>query len=334
MTSEPHGPLVERYDAALFDLDGVVYLGPAPVPGAVEGLEQLRERGTSIGFVTNNAARSPEHVVDHLRELGITAQLSDVVTSAQACARLMATELPAGATVLVTGTSALADEIRAVGLSVVDGIDPVPNAVVQGYDPTMSQPRLDQAGFAIQRGARWFATNTDATRPTDQGLVPGAGAQIATVQAAVAVQPTVAGKPYAPLMNETVRRLAAARPIFVGDRLDTDIEGAVGVGMDSLMVFTGAHGKADLAAAGPQSRPTHLGWDLRALLDPVPEQTWHSTDTVQVGEQTARVLDGVVTLDRVPTDRAAQLHALQAVLQLLWAGHGGEAALDQLTLIP
>ncbi len=326
--------LIDGYDAALFDLDGVVYLGPAPVPGAAQGLAQLRQDGCAVGFVTNNAARTPEHVVDHLRELGIQAEVADVVTSAQACARLAADQLPAAATVLVTGTAALAAEVAAVGLTVVDEIDPVPAAVIQGYDPTMAQPRLDQAGFAIQRGARWYATNTDANRPTDQGLVPGAGAQVATVAAAVTVAPIVAGKPCAPLMHETVRRLGAAHPIFVGDRLDTDIEGAVGVGMDSLMVLTGAHGKHDLAAAEPGMRPTHLGWDLRALLQPALVAHWTNGDQVQVGEQIARLISGQVVLDQVPADRDQQVAALWAILQLIWTGRDGAHALTQLTLIP
>lgn len=321
--------LIDAYDAALFDLDGVVYLGPSPVDGAAEGLDALRARGVAVGFVTNNAARSAASVAEHLEHLGVHATAVDVVTSAQACARLMAEQLPSGATVLVTGTEALADEIRAVGLTVVDDWEAQPAAVVQGYDPQMTQPRLDACGFAIQRGARWFATNTDSTRPTDKGLVAGAGSQIASVRAAVTVDPTVAGKPCTPLMEETVRRLDAERPIFVGDRLDTDVEGALAVGMDSLFVFTGAHGKHDLAAAHDRARPTAIGHDLRALLAPARVATSEG-DAVRCGGAVARVHDGVVSVETPGEDRESQLDALWAILQLAWQGHDATDALAQL----
>src|SRR3954452_18411886 len=94
-------PLVDGYDAALFDLDGVVYLGPEPVPGAAAGVARLRERGTPLGYVTNNAARTPEEVAAHLRELGIAADTADVVTSAQAGAHLLQKRFGPGARVLV-----------------------------------------------------------------------------------------------------------------------------------------------------------------------------------------------------------------------------------------
>lgn len=338
MTPGGSGPeslaLVDSYDAALFDLDGVVYLGPAPVEGAAEGIAALRDRGVHVGFVTNNAARRPEHVAEHLRDLGVVCTIDDIVTSAQACARLMANDLPAGATVLVVGTPALAAEIEAVGLVPVASFQEAPAAVVQGYDPTMTQPRLDDACFAIQRGARWYATNTDATRPTDMGLVPGAGSQIQAVRNAVTVDPIVAGKPFTPLMHETVRRLRAGHPVFVGDRIDTDIMGAVAVGMDSLFVFTGAHGKADLARADATGRPTHLGWDLRALLDP-PRPVSRSAASAGCGDAVARIEQGQVVLDVVPLERPGQLDALRACLHLVWEdGADGMRALDALTLIP
>ncbi|WP_022909927.1 HAD-IIA family hydrolase [Aestuariimicrobium kwangyangense] len=326
-------PLIDDYDAALFDLDGVVYLGPQPVEGASEGIAALRERGVHVGFVTNNAARTPQHVVDHLVQLGIPADVADVVTSAQAVARLMADELPEGSLVLVTGTAALAAELTAVGLTTTQNWRDEPVAVVQGYDPDMTQARLDGACFAIQRGARWYASNTDATRPTDQGLVPGAGSQVASVRVAVEIDPVVAGKPCAPLMHETVTRLGAGRPIFVGDRLDTDIEGANGVDMESLFVFTGAHGKADLAGADVHHRPTHIGHDLRALLAPARTLTTGS-DSATCGHITARVTNGRVHLDQPGTTPDEQLDALWAVLALVWEGADGTEALAALDLIP
>lgn len=335
-TLRPMADLVSGYDAALFDLDGVVYLGPEPVPGAADGLAALRSRGVQVAFVTNNAGRSPQAVVDHLTHLGIDASLADVVTSAQASARQMAADLSPGAVVYVCGAPALAEEIAAVGLVPVSDLETQPEAVVQGYDPQMSQPRLDLACFAIQRGARWYATNTDATRPTDLGLVPGAGSQIAAVRAAVRVDPVVAGKPFPPLLNETVRRLGATRAIFVGDRIDTDIQGAHAVGMDSLFVFTGAHGKHDLADAAVDGRPTALGWDLQALMAPPRQATLDQTQS-RCRSQHA-VIDestGEIRLGTVPASRDEALDAVWAALTLSWqTGADVHQALDQIPQIP
>ena len=322
--------LVDEYTAALFDLDGVVYLGPAPVEGAPEGIRELKERGTKVAFVTNNAARKPQVVVDQLVALGVPADLSDVVTSAQAASRMLADHLPAGSIVLVTGTEALADEVRAVGLAPVSDLAQQPVAVIQGYDPNMTWQRLDLTCQAIQAGAQWFATNTDSTRPTEKGLVPGAGAQIAAVQTAVTVSPLVAGKPCPPLLLETLRRLGTERAIFVGDRLDTDIEGAVAVGMDSLFVFTGAHGKADLLAAGPGCRPTHIGYDLRSLLED-PHAVEVTGTQARCGAQKAELLGGEVTLlGAPPVGREAQLDALRAVLALVWGNDGASFSTPEL----
>lgn len=326
---------IDAYDAALFDLDGVVYLGPVAVVGAPESLHALRELGVKVGFVTNNAGRSADVVVDHLNELGIECHRPDVVTSSQSIAALMSRELPAGAKVLVCGAQALADEITAVGLTLVADHTASPDAVVQGYDPDMNFARLDDAGFAIQRGARWFASNTDINKPTHLGLTPGAGSQIACVQACVEVLPTVAGKPYPPLLNETISRLAAQRPVFVGDRLDTDIEGANNVDIDSLLVFTGAHGKRELVSAIPAQRPTAIGYDLRDMLLPrrVAEV---SQGRASCGQAVAEVRDGEVTLTGPLDGVQSQLDALWAISQLTWLDPelATAALLERLDLVP
>lgn len=329
-------PLIDAYDAALFDLDGVVYLGPAAVPGAAEGIAELRDRGVRVGFVTNNAARSPHAVVDHLSRLGIGAAVADVVTSAQAGARLLAELVEPGALVLVVGTAALAAEVRAVGLVPTSSVQQVPAAVIQGYHPELPWELIDQAAYAIQQGARWVATNTDSTRPTDRGLVPGAGAQIGALRNAVAVEPVIAGKPFSPLLRETVRRLQARRPIFVGDRIDTDIDGATRVDMDSLMVFTGAHGKRDVVAA--INRPTHLGWDLRALTQPAPPIEVGGTIACCGGVEVRRSGHAFTAAEKL-TDRARQLDALRALLAIIEPGSdpdepGIAALLSELTRIP
>ncbi|NNG19479.1 HAD-IIA family hydrolase [Naumannella sp. ID2617S] len=325
--------LVDAHDAALFDLDGVVYLGPEPVPGAAEGIAALRERGTRVGFVTNNAARTPAAVAEHLVELGVPAEQADVVTSSQAGARLLAERVAADAAILVVGTDALAAEVRAVGLRPVSAGEQPPAAVIQGYHPDLPWRLIDEAGFAIQAGALWVATNTDSNRPTDRGLVAGAGAQINALRQAVEVDPLVAGKPCPPLLEETVRRLGAERPIFVGDRIDTDIDGAAAVGMTSLFVFTGAHGKAELVAA--THRPDHLGHDLRALLEPAAEVELDG-DTARCGEGCVRRRGDGFAVDGPLSTPDQQLDALRALLALLPPGSdpaesGTAVALQQLS---
>lgn len=313
-------PLVAQYDAALFDLDGVVYLGPVAIPGVAGALDELRAQGTRIGFVTNNAARTPATVAEHLRELGIEAHEGDVVNSTQATVRMLQRELPAGARCLVVGTGALAEQLEAGGFTPVHSLDDDPVAVVQGYHPDIPWGLIETAAIAVQRGARWFATNPDLTRPTERGILPGCGAQVAVVRACVDVDPMTAGKPFRPLLDETVLRLGAERPVFVGDRIDTDIMGANAVGMDSLFVFTGAHGKRDLAQAPEHGRPTHIGYDVAALLQPE-RAVELSAHHARCGSQAIVADRSRARLDTRPEGVDDQLDALWAALQLAWHEH-------------
>lgn len=326
--------LIDGYDAAFFDLDGVIYLGPHAVRGATAALAELRKLGTQVMYVTNNAARPAQVVIDQLNGFGLVADDDNVLTSAQVAARYIAQELPPGSKVLVSGSDSLADLIAAAGLVPVTTASDGPVAVVQGYDPQMTWPRLDEAALAIQAGAKWFATNDDASRPTERGLVPGAGAQVAVVALTVGGQPVIFGKPFRPLLDEAIRRTGAERPIFVGDRIDTDIVGANNAGLDSLMVFTGAHGKAELLTAGDGERPTHIGADVRALLAPA---RWveRSDGAATCGGWRARAEAGEVRLDAVPGTEDAQFDALWAIAQLVWAEPGidGRRALDSLHLV-
>jgi glycerol-1-phosphatase len=260
--------VIDSYDAVLFDLDGVIYLGPVAVPGAAEGIAQLHDRGTKIGFVTNNAARPPAAVADHLVELGVPAVAADVVTSAQAAAHLLVNRFGKGASILAVGGDGVTAALDEAGLAAVHSADDHPVAVIQGYGFDLKWQDLNEAAIAIHRGAHWIATNIDPTRPTERGLVPGNGAAVAAVKMAVLVEPEVAGKPYRPLLDDTIERLEAHHPLFVGDRLDTDIAGALNAGLDSMLVLSGSHGAEQLLGAAPRERPTHVGEDLRALLRP------------------------------------------------------------------
>ncbi|MDO5533683.1 MAG: HAD-IIA family hydrolase [Propionibacteriaceae bacterium] len=311
---------IEPYDAVFFDLDGVLYLGPLAVEGAVEGVQRLHQAGISTVYVTNNAARSTATVADHLVELGFAAQESEVVSSAQAASGLLRRELPAGSKVLVAGTDNLVEQVRLAGMVPVTTYAESPVAVIQGYDPAMTWPRLDQAAIAVQRGARWFATNTDSTRPTEHGIVPGAGAAIQAIRFTTDHDPEVVGKPYRPLMDEALARSGAKQPVFVGDRIDTDIMGACAVGMDSFLVLTGAHGVRDLCAAPPHGRPTAIGWNVGSLFAPRRVATLDAAGAVCGGVRIDVVQDRAQVTGDLAT-REAQLDAAWALAQLVWAGH-------------
>jgi HAD superfamily hydrolase (TIGR01450 family) len=310
--------LVDAYDAALFDLDGVIYLGPVAVEGAVATIAALARRGTRVMYVTNNAARSADTVVDHLARLGFEAGVQDVLTSAQVAAVGIAEALPPGAKVLVAGSRNLADLLAEAGLTPVRSAEEDPVAVVQGYDPTLPWSLLDEACLAIQRGATWYATNDDASRPTDRGTVPGAGGMIAVIATALGGAPTTFGKPFRPMLAQAVRRVGARRPLFVGDRIDTDIVGANNASMDSLMVFSGAHGKAELLAAGPGERPTHIGADVRALLRPARHVTVTDATTADCGGQRVGISQGVARITTEPAELEQQFDALWALAALAW----------------
>lgn len=326
---------IDGYDAVFFDLDGVLYLGPNAVEGAVEGVRRLHGAGTRTVYVTNNAARSTSVVAHHLSELGFEASDEEVVSSAQAASGLLRRELPAGSRVLVAGTENLVEQVRLAGLEPVTTVAEEPVAVIQGYDPAMTWPRLDQAAIAVQRGARWFATNTDSTRPTDRGLVPGAGAAISAVRACTDHDPEVIGKPFRPLMDEALRRSGAQRPVFVGDRIDTDIMGAHAVGIDSFMVFTGAHGVRDLCAAPEDGRPTAIGWNVESLFEDARTATLEGSAATCRGVRIEVDAEGTHLTGEIES-REQQLDAAWALAQLAWAGADPDvvAVSAQLGLLP
>jgi HAD superfamily hydrolase (TIGR01450 family) len=266
-------PLAEAYDVALLDLDGVVYLGGAAIPGAAAALGQATERGMRLAFVTNNASRSPSAIAAQLTGLGVPATAGDVVTSAQAAARLLAGRLPAGSAVLVVGGIGLRLALRERGLRPVSTAAGRPAGVVQGYSPDISYSLLAEAAIAVRSGAWYVASNADVTLPTPRGPQPGNGALVQVIVAATGQQPVVAGKPEPPLHAEAVARTGAKHPLVVGDRLDTDIEGAVRGGADSLLVLTGVTRPLDAVLAAPRERPTYLAKDLTGLLQPHPPVT-------------------------------------------------------------
>ncbi|HET7783542.1 HAD-IIA family hydrolase [Pseudarthrobacter sp. CC4] len=301
-------PLISLFDALLADLDGVVYAGPHAIPGAVESLKQLSGLGVGLGYVTNNASRSPAQVAAHLRELGAPAEDHQVVSSSQAAADLLASLLAPGSRVLITGSPALAAEIELVGLVPVYGQDEDPVAVVQGFNPEIGWKDLAEATYVVNAGALWVATNTDMSIPQARGIAPGNGTLVQAVAAATGQTPRVAGKPEAPLFHSAAKRLGAERPLVVGDRLDTDILGGNNAGFATVAVLTGVDTRQTILAARAAERPDYIISSLGDLHRVYPEVT-HDDGTYACGEATARVANGAVGIigsqDNLDSWRAA-----------------------------
>ncbi|MEV2242062.1 HAD-IIA family hydrolase [Micromonospora sp. NPDC049891] len=261
--------LVDGYALVVFDLDGVIYLIDQPIPGAVETVARLHGEGRAVAYATNNASRRAADVADLLTGMGVPARPEEVLTSAGAAAQLLGERLPAGAPVLVVGADALRSEIREAGLTPVATADEAPVAVIQGYGPQVGWADLAEAAVAVRAGATWVATNTDRTLPSGRGPLPGNGALVAALATALGRDPDeIVGKPAPELFATAARRADGGRTVVVGDRLDTDIEGANRAGLDSLLVLTGVSDAAELLAAPTERRPTYVSWDLTGLFDP------------------------------------------------------------------
>jgi glycerol-1-phosphatase len=307
-------PLDTAYDVGLLDLDGTVYLGGAAIPGAAEALRKAAEAGMRVAYVTNNAYRTPAAIAALLTSFGVAATPDDVVTSAQAAARMLADRLPAGAQVLVIGGSGLRMAVRERGLTPVSTAVGRPQAVVEGYSPDVSYSMLAEGGLAVAAGALFVASNGDLTLPSRRGNQPGNGSLVQVIATATGVRPLVAGKPEPPLHRESVLRTGAKRPLVVGDRLDTDIEGADRVGADSLLVLTGVTGPADAVLAPPSQRPTYLAADLAGLLGPHPGVT-SQDGAFGCGGWTARVAGDRLEL----TGGGERIDGLRALCAAAWA---------------
>jgi glycerol 3-phosphatase-2 len=320
--------LAERFDVALLDLDGVVYVGPDAVPGAPAALAEARNRGMRLAFVTNNAARPPAAVAAHLTELGIAAEPGEVITSAQAAAHYLADRLPAGSPVLVVGTTGLIEALTERGLTPVHSADDNPSAVVQGYSPDLNWQQLAEGAVAIRNGAVWIATNLDPTVPSARGPLPGNGSLVAALRHATGVTPVSTGKPDPTMHRESVERSGARRPIVVGDRLDTDIEGARAVGCASLLVLTGVTTAADLIAAGEGLRPDYVAADLAGLLDSHRAPELLENTAAQCGGWLVRMDGDELRLSRTADssiEAVDDLDPLRALCASAWAAADGDA---------
>ena len=311
-------PLTGR-DAVLADLDGVVYAGPNALPHAVDSLNRVAQT-MRLGYITNNASRTDASVAEHLTGLGLTVAADEVVTSPQAAMRLLTTMVEPPATILIVGGEGLVVEAEKAGYTVTRSAEDSPAAVVQGFSPDVAWTDLAEAAFALkvpedEGGIPWISTNTDWTIPRERGVAPGNGTLVSAVHTAIGRLSTVAGKPETPIFEEAIARFAAQRPLFLGDRLDTDIMGAVRAGIDSALVLTGIDRPKHVLAAPQGSRPDYILADLRDLHQPYPE-TIEKDGVFTVNEAAVRIVNGDV---QILSEGDAQIDLLRAGAAAIWA---------------
>jgi len=332
--SEATATPLEGVDLVLADLDGVVYAGPNALPYAVESINRV-QRMMRVGYLTNNASRTDATVASHLTELGLSVAPSDVVTSPQAAVVLLTGLVEPGSTVLVVGGDGLVHELQKAGFAVTRSVDDGPAAVVQGFAPEVGWKDLAEAAFALQgrpgtEELPWVATNTDWTLPQARGIAPGNGTLVAAVHTAVGRLPIVAGKPERAIFDAAVARFGASTPLFIGDRLDTDILGANRAGMRSALVMTGIDHAKQVLAAPEDSRPSYLLGDLRELFEPYP--TAETLTEKRSGDVLVRVANAVVRIHRarVSIDRAGDrsIDLLRAGAAAVWGTGSPIYALD------
>ena len=328
---------LDGVDVVLADLDGVVYRGADAIPYAVDSLNRAHH-DRRVGYLTNNASRTDASVAAHLTDLGLTVAPEDVVTSPQAAVKLLAGLVEPGARVLVVGGEGLVTEVERAGFVVVRSADDEPAAVIQGFAPQVAWTDLAEAAYALHPpktppgaeavpGIPWVATNTDWTIPQARGTAPGNGTLVSAVHTAVGRLPVVAGKPERAIFDEAVARFGASAPLFIGDRLDTDIVGANRAGMASALVLTGIDGPKQVLAAPEDSRPAFLLGDLRELFEPYPaavETVDRGAKVVTVGTASVRIGANRVTLERP----GEPIDVLRAAAAAIWGAGVPIYALD------
>ena len=250
----------------VMDMDGVLYRGDHPLPGAVDTLNTLRERGVRVAFLTNNASRHREELAARLSRLGFGCTANDVWGSAYIAARYLSRHAPE-ARVFLVGTAGMRREMEEAGLAVVPTHEGATH-VVAGLDMTVTYEKLSHAHYAICNGAVFIATNLDATFPDGPTTTtPGGGALVAALTTSTGVTPFVMGKPEPTGLSLIAASwgVPAAAMAMVGDRLDTDIAAANAFGCLSVLVLTGVSTRAEAESAGTAEKPAAVLENLNDL---------------------------------------------------------------------
>lgn len=302
--------LIEQHDALLLDLDGTVWEGGRAIDGAVDFINSC---GLPSVYVTNNASRAPGSVAEKLRGIGLKAETANVLTSAQAAVTLAGVYVPQGAKILVIGADSFRELVKAAGYTVVASADDKPDAVLQGFDPSVDWAQLTEGALAIRQGAKYVASNLDSSLPTERGLAVGNGSLVAAIESATGVGPVSAGKPEPEMFVQAAKLVGAKRPLVVGDRLNTDIAGGNAAAMNTFHVLTGVSHEMELVEASKEYRPNFIGDSLSDMA--------RSAQELAPGAQggfTARV-DGLDVLLDNGDSNATSVQALRTVLEVVWS---------------
>lgn len=260
-----------QFDVLLADLDGVVYEGTRAIAGAPEAISELAKAGVPIGYVTNNSSRKPEAIADQLAGFGVQVSPDDIIGSGKTGVELLATLIPAGSKVLVVGGEGLRARVIEGGFELAASSEDKPAGVIQGFAPDVAWRDLAEAAYSIQNGAKWVATNQDWTLPQEKGMAPGNGTLVSAVHTAVGELPLVAGKPESAIFHAAVKHFEAKSPLFIGDRIDTDITGANRAGIPSVLVMTGVSTRKEVLGVKADGRPNFIIGSMKELLQPYDE---------------------------------------------------------------
>ena len=242
-----------KFDALVSDLDGVVYRGDAPIPGAAEAINELRGRGVKVVFCTNNSRSTLSQYVDKLASLGIDVELGDIVTSAVVTAETLQQRGAGGRSALVVGGDGIHEALGSIGVAVDVEAPEDADFVVVGWDPGFTYEVMKRAALAVRSGAELIATNDDAAFPAQDGLWPGAGAILASIEVASGGSAEIMGKPHEPMMDAVARRVTGAEHIaLVGDRPETDLAGGRARGWTTILVTSGVTTPEDAPTVEPK----------------------------------------------------------------------------------
>ncbi|MEM4575934.1 MAG: HAD-IIA family hydrolase [Candidatus Nezhaarchaeales archaeon] len=251
----------------IIDLDGCVYIGDKPIYGVQEALQKLRSKGIKVLFLTNNSTKTPQEYLSKLESMNIKASLQEILTSSVIAASYVK-RVYGPSRVYVVGTRALEEVLKFYGHEVVDAGSEV---VIAGLDFNFNYQKLSRASKEIRRGARFIATNADATIPMEEDVMPGAGPIVKAIEVASGVKPLIVGKPSKIAIKEALRllKLRPEEVLIVGDRPETDIKMGKKFNCLTALVLTGVIKKESLESMPKSLKPNLVVDSLRDLVDKI-----------------------------------------------------------------
>lgn len=262
----------KNINALIIDMDGVLWHGNQPVAGLTEFFQTLRDLGIKFILATNNASSTPQQYVQKMEAMGVKVSLEEIMTSAMATAMYLAEQMnPQQTRIFLIGEDGIEQALLEKGFTLT-GIYELnsettkgADVVVSGKDHAINWDKLATATLNIRAGAKFIGTNGDTTLPTERGFTHGNGAILAALEAATGVSPTIVGKPEPIMYRQAMAKLGSSldETVAIGDKLETDILGAVRTGIRSLMVLTGVSTETDLKNLDYQ--PTWVMPDIRAI---------------------------------------------------------------------